>query len=324
MIISILIASKINIKYFFRKNPKISIIIPIFNSEKYLSECLNSIIFQTLKSIEIICIDDGSSDNSINLLNEYKAFEKRLIIIKQTHKGSGYSRNIGIKFSKGTYIAFIDSDDIYPNNYTLEMMFKSAYRNKALISGGGLISFQNKANNTIILSPNFNMQFQKEGIVLYNDYQYDFGYYRFIYKKNFLIKNKIFFPNYLRYQDPPFFIKAMSLAKKFYALQNITYLYREKGKSLTWNELKLLEQFKGLKESFILAEKYNLNKLLCIMFERLNTHSNLFILPIIKNKENKVLIKNITKILKEINFKKKIFLKCNVTLNFVYKNIIHL
>ena len=101
----------------------ISIIIPIYNREACLHFCLNSVINQSLKNIEIICIDDGSEDNSLKILKKYKKSDNRLIIIHQNNQGPAKARNIGIKISKGKFISFMDSDDLFPNNYTLELMF---------------------------------------------------------------------------------------------------------------------------------------------------------------------------------------------------------
>ena len=90
---------------------KISVIIPVYNSEKYLNECINSIINQSLKEIEIICINDGSYDNSLNILNYYKKIDNRIIIINQKNKGVNSARNSGLKIAKGEFILFFDSDD---------------------------------------------------------------------------------------------------------------------------------------------------------------------------------------------------------------------
>ena len=92
--------------------PNISIIIPVFNNAKYLPFCLNSIIYQSLKNIEILCINDGSTDESLKILKEFQKIDNRIIIINQHNKGAALCRNKGIKKSKGKYIAFIDSDDI--------------------------------------------------------------------------------------------------------------------------------------------------------------------------------------------------------------------
>ena len=100
---------------------KLSVIIPIYNSENYLEECLNSVIQQTLKNIEIICIDDGSTDNSSNIMQKYFEHDDRFVLIKQKNKGPGLSRNEGIKISRGKYISFLDSDDkYYDDSYAVE------------------------------------------------------------------------------------------------------------------------------------------------------------------------------------------------------------
>ena len=109
---------------------KISVIIPIYNSEKYLIECLNSVINQTLKNIEIICIDDGSTDNSSNILQIYNKFDRRFILLKQKNRGAGISRNKGIKISKGKFISFLDSDDMYYDDSALEFLYNK--KNKIL------------------------------------------------------------------------------------------------------------------------------------------------------------------------------------------------
>ena len=105
--------------------PYISVIVPIYNSEKYLPFCLKSIIDQSLKNIEIICIDDGSRDESINIIKNFIKIDNRIILISQNNKGSGIARNIGIKRSKGKYLAFMDSDDLYPNNFFTPLFFLS-------------------------------------------------------------------------------------------------------------------------------------------------------------------------------------------------------
>ena len=91
--------------------PKVSIIIPVYNVEKYLKKCLDSVINQTLKDIEIICIDDGSTDSSYTILNEYAQKDNRFVILKQKNNGAGAARNKGIEIAKGEYLYFLDSDD---------------------------------------------------------------------------------------------------------------------------------------------------------------------------------------------------------------------
>ena len=95
---------------------KISIIIPVYNAGQYLSQCLDSLLKQTLREIEIICVNDGSSDNSFEILKHYKTKDERIIIINQNNQGQGSARNRAIDISKGEYIAFVDPDDWVEDN----------------------------------------------------------------------------------------------------------------------------------------------------------------------------------------------------------------
>ncbi|MDR0726563.1 MAG: glycosyltransferase, partial [Rickettsiales bacterium] len=94
------------------QRPKISVIVPIYNVEKYLAKCLDSIIGQTLKEIEIICVNDGSTDNSTQILKEYATRDNRIKVIQQKNGGLSAARNTGLKHASTELIAFMDSDDI--------------------------------------------------------------------------------------------------------------------------------------------------------------------------------------------------------------------
>ena len=107
---------------------KISIIIPVYNGEKYLERCILSLINQTYNNIELIFINDGSTDNSISILNKYKKKDKRITIIDKKNTGVSDSRNIGIDKSTGKYICFCDCDDIYDKNY-IKIMHDTIVKN---------------------------------------------------------------------------------------------------------------------------------------------------------------------------------------------------
>lgn len=115
---------------------KVSIIIPVCNTEKYLHQCLDSVINQTLKEIEIICVDDGSTDNSAAILDEYAAGDSRVQVIHKENGGLVSARKMGVTMAKGQYIGYVDSDDwIEPDMY--KRLYECAIENKAeLISSG--------------------------------------------------------------------------------------------------------------------------------------------------------------------------------------------
>lgn len=109
---------------------KISIIIPVYNCEKYIAQCIESVINQTYKSLEIIVINDGSVDSSLEIINDIASYDNRIIVHSQKNKGQSAARNVGIKISTGKYIIFIDSDDWISNNY-VELMYKKIIENKS-------------------------------------------------------------------------------------------------------------------------------------------------------------------------------------------------
>lgn len=109
---------------------KVSIVVPVYNSEKTLVKCLNSILNQTYKNIEVLCINDGSIDSSLKILNEYQKKDKRIIILNQKqNRGVSYTKNHGIKKASGDYICFVDSDD-YIDNKMIEKMYLFSIENK--------------------------------------------------------------------------------------------------------------------------------------------------------------------------------------------------
>ena len=105
--------------------PKVSVIIPIYNVEKYLIECLNSVSTQTLKDIEIICINDGSSDDSLLIIEAFAEIDRRFYILNQRNQGAGAARNRGIEFARGDYVYFMDGDDFLEKN-ALEIAYNEA------------------------------------------------------------------------------------------------------------------------------------------------------------------------------------------------------
>ena len=95
------------------ENVKVSVIIPVYNSEQYLEECLTSLLHQTLEEIEIICVDDGSTDRSQMILAHFSKKDKRLHVLHQNNQFAGVARNHGVLLARGKYVCFLDSDDFF-------------------------------------------------------------------------------------------------------------------------------------------------------------------------------------------------------------------
>ena len=214
---------------------KVSVIIPVYNAEKYLCECLDSIARQTLQGIEIICINDGSTDDSLKILRKYEVNDSRIHVFSQENKGAGPAKNYGLSNAEGEYICFMDSDDFYPDEDILETLYNKAVQNKVFICGGSLCEYHN-GNFVNEFEDSFEKYvFQNAGIFQFQEYQFDYGYTRFIYKREFLKKHGICFPDYRRFEDPPFFVKAMIKAGVFYAMPKITYCYRSEHKEIVFD-----------------------------------------------------------------------------------------
>lgn len=225
---------------------------------KYLLECFNSIYSQTLENIELIVVDDGSNDNTNQIVNEYNEKYGNIIYKKTNHIGSGLARNKGIELANGEYLAFMDADDFYPNNNVLSTLYSNANNKKANVCGGKWLELSNGklSTNSFANDP-----------ILTDDGWYSFdeiiriaGYLRFIYKKSFLIEFKIFFPKYLRHQDPPFFIKALFYAKKIYFINFYSYVYRRNHKEFVYSDEIILDFLHAENEMLVLLNRFKMKK----------------------------------------------------------------
>ena len=225
--------------------PKVSVIIPVYNTEKYLKECLDSIVNQTLKDIEIICVDDGSTDNSLVILKEYEQKDERIKIITQENQGQGCARNNALQKAIGDYILFADSDD-YIRQDSIELIYNKAINlNLDMISYCGT-NFDDITKEYIpniyyeakYLPDNFNI----ESTFNYKDENCkDFLHKMAVsscltaYKRDFINDNKIKFPEHFCFEDNVFFCKALFNAEKIGILKDILYYRRIHSGSTTQN-----------------------------------------------------------------------------------------
>lgn len=115
---------------------KVSVIIPVYNEEKYLPECLESVIRQTLKEIEIICVDDGSMDHSVQIIRGYCEIYPRIKLVMQENQGAGVARNNAMLKAQGRFVCFLDADDYYISEDALETVYNTAVEVNADICAG--------------------------------------------------------------------------------------------------------------------------------------------------------------------------------------------
>lgn len=207
---------------------KVSVIIPVYNTEKYLKSCLDSVIIQTLSDIEIICINDGSTDNSLTILEEYANKDDRIKIINQKNQGVSEARNNGIKFAKSDYFILLDSDDSIENT-TCEKSYNAIKKNNADVN---IIGFNIYNNNNLVYTDRELLQNYKNNLKLDNILPFLLPYAGGkMYKKSFLENNGIKYNKKICFaEDGIFNFECMFKGAKFSivpeCLYNITQ-YRE-------------------------------------------------------------------------------------------------
>jgi len=205
---------------------KISVIMPVYNSSDFLSMSLDSVLNQTIDDIEIICVNDGSTDNSTNILKKYSEFDF-IKIINQENLGSGEARNKGMSFATGEYIAFLDSDDIYLDENALNSMYDLAIKtnsdmvaaNLKRINKDGAVEENYDYKNTLFTF------FSEKSEILPQEYGIPWAFYKNIYKRSFLNEHRIKFPNLSRGQDPIFLAKVLTNIKNIQTLPIDLYGY---------------------------------------------------------------------------------------------------
>ena len=173
--------------------PKISIIIPVYNTEKYIEKCLNSILNQTFNDFEVIAIDDGSTDSSLEILKKYES-DERFVIIHKENEGQAVARNIGIKKASGEYITFVDSDDYIDKNM-LEDLYRLVQEKDADVAICDILK-ESKADK-LVFKNYWDVNTEKNKNMMTSH----MGPVARLYKRDLFIKHNIFFKEKIIYED---------------------------------------------------------------------------------------------------------------------------
>lgn len=210
--------------------PKVSVIVPIYNVEKYLEKCINSLLSQTLEDIQIILVNDGSKDNSGNIAKECEKNNKnRIIYVEKENGGLSDARNYGLKYATGDFIAFLDSDDYIEKNAYEEMYNKAIEENADYVECDFIWEFPNK----IRVDKQYPYKNKKEmlsfvRVVAWNK----------LIKRQLITDNNLEFPKGLRYEDVEFTYKLIPFVNKFAYVNKpfIHYVQREGSIANVQNE----------------------------------------------------------------------------------------
>ncbi len=247
--------------------PKVSVIIPVYNTEKYLRECLDSVVNQTLRDIEIICVDDGSTDNSLNILKEYAAKDDRFVILEQKNQGPAIAREYGVNNASGEYVGFVDADDFIDKNY-YNLLYKNAKRYDSDIAmTDNVLLYDNKvirkkkcgvSSNARVIKANN----EKANIIITTGICWNK-----IYKKTFIDKYNLrplgSYPGADNIFNAITVIRSDQISiihnAKYYYVQlddSIVHKLKDKQSFSIFNNYKYIDEWIESQEDFSLAEKH--------------------------------------------------------------------
>ena len=225
-----------NMKYDF------SLIIPVFNTELYIGKCLKSIDNQTYSNYEVIIINDGSNDSSIDICNQYMKKISNMIILNQENRGLSFSRNRALNICKGKYIWFVDSDDFLHDSAALENIYRALENDEldilqfnAKFKVSTINEWSQTKNKSLLLN---NLQKTEvltgreylDLVVSYNEWRY--GVWMFVFRKEFLLENDLKFEENFIHEDVAFNIKCLIVCDRIKYMDRCYYTYRIRPNSI--------------------------------------------------------------------------------------------
>lgn len=213
---------------------KVSVIVPVYNVKKYLIRCLDSIIEQTLKDIEIICVDDGSDDGS-ELILKYYADKGLIKVFSQQNLGVSAARNLGIKNASGDFISFVDADDYIEPEF-LEQLYNTAIKYCADVACGSIIR-ENEKEKVELLAYNdiCSAESVRDKFILAGIPQSNYVWNK-IYKRQEILSNNLSFLEGTVYEDYLFTSQALEKLGRLVSVPNVSYHYFKHSESLIKND----------------------------------------------------------------------------------------
>lgn len=226
---------------------KLSVIVPVYNTEKYLPACLDSILSQSYQNLELICVDDGSKDNSIDILKNYAQKDPRVIVKSKVNGGQSSARNLGLDIATGDYISFIDSDDfLSPGMY--DELVSLMEEDGSDLSGCGIRTIYEKPDRQQIFDNDYLKIRLGRNIEVSSDIfdKVDLSCANKLFKRSIIKNSSLKFPEGLWYEDSGFLWCYLSICKKISFTSNIYYNYvryseSTMGKSRSGLSLKVLD-----------------------------------------------------------------------------------
>ncbi len=296
------ITKAINIEIMMDDKIKVSVIIPVYNAEKFLGECLDSVLNQTLPDIEVICVNDGSTDNSLKLLQEYAGKDNRVIVLNEKNCGAGISRKKGLDITRGEYVAFVDADDILDKNYC-ELSYGNASHNHADMTFFRVKYFTTDKSR-ITYPGKFNLKTEIPDNTNYDNYTFTWNtipslvFNRFvniwsrIYRRQFLLDNNFYFPEKLSFNDVPLHVESVLTANRISFVDEVLYSYRlDNPYSITeksHTNRKIFDFFKIIEHEQHYLEDHGLDQILKNEFTQMKIDHLTYHLSTINKNETRI------------------------------------
>lgn len=250
---------------------KYSFIVPVYNTEKYLKKCLDSLVNQTYKNFEIIVVNDGSTDKSSNIISKYQKKYKNIIVIDKENEGLSMARNRGVQKSSGKYIIFVDSDD-YVSNKLLEEVDKK-------IDDSDILRFQIATEDEEYTKINEYHEESFESMCGYDAFKYLSSYHFvepawcYVIRKNYYIENKFSFKKGVYHEDFGLIPYVIYKARKVKSIDFIGYYYIQRNGSIMNNN----DYKKTVKKAFDMLEQYKTMRLFAKNINRKNNLDDYFL-----------------------------------------------
>jgi len=244
---------------------KVSVVIPVYNCEKYVGQCVGSVLGQTLKELEVICVDDGSTDQSAEEVRKLASEDGRVRLLQQKNQGAGAARNLALENAEGKYVAFLDADDYYLDKSALESLYNACEKNHVAAS----VSLRWCVDSRIEKTVPWPQGLADHGVLDYQSCQVDYNFTNYLFLRELLIGKGLFFPLYRRFEDPPFLAKTLYEAEKFAVVNTCLYCYRLPDTLSRFNPEIMKDLLCGLMDNLSFAEKHGLDILFRNTVERL-------------------------------------------------------
>lgn len=266
---------------------KVSVIIPVYNSQEFIGGCLQQVLAQSLQEIEVVCVDDGSTDDSADIIVQAAQRDSRVKLIRQENAGPGPARNVGIAMATGEFVTFLDADDRYSSDDYLRVLYEGAVDNGVDVSGACFYNdhagrLEKNFSNDLDLA---GYTFTESGVKSYRDYQFDYGFHRFMFKRSLFEPASDAaetagdsmagaadvvadanaadtaigpFPALTFFEDPVFLAQTLYRAGRFFATNEVGYCYRCDYKVPHWTTKKTADLLEGVRRNLEFSKEQGL------------------------------------------------------------------